>query len=190
MNYLIGYLVAGIIFLIVIYSFRNVSISKESEDLKRLVDELDIKNQTFLSKFLDQIIVPIIGLSLVVCFWPVALFLRVKSLYPSQVNDDFDDEEYKVHKSHLINRLSHDEIESTERVHDPLGAVPELPIGHLNQAWMTFREKGTEHDELWSFSGLHKAYYGKVMQSGYVRVTAGEPGDYFLTSSKMVADEN
>ena len=190
MNYLIGYLVAGFIFLIVIYSFRNVSISKESEDLKRLVDELHNKNQNFLTRFLDQIIVPIIGVSLVVCFWPVALFLKLKDLYPGQVNGDLNDDEYKVRKSDLMNRLSIDEIENRERVHDPLGAVPELPFGHLNQAWMNFLEKAAEQDEFWSFSGLHKTYWGKEMQSGYVRVTAGDPGDYFLTSSKMVTDEN
>ena len=188
MNYLIGYLVAGIIVFIVIFSFRNVSRSKESENLKKIVDDIHNKNQSFLSKFLDKIIAPIIGVSLVVCFWPAVLFLQLKELYSVQV--DIDDDEYKVRKSDLINCLSIDEIESRERVHDPLGAVPELPFGHLNQAWMTFLEKGAEQDELWSFSGLHKAYWGKEMQSGYVRVTAGELGDYFLTSSKMVADEN
>ena len=190
MNYLIGYLVAGFIVFIVIFSFRNVSRSKESEDLKKIVDEIHNKDQSFLSKFLDKIIAPIIGVSIVVCFWPIALFFKFKELYTVKVDLDSDDDEYKVRKSDLMNRLSIDEIENRERVHDPLGAVPELPFGHLNQAWMTFLEKCIEQDELWSFSGLHKAYWGKEMQSGYVRVTAGEPGDYFLTSSKMVTDEN
>ena len=190
MNYLIGYLVAGTIVLILIYSFRNESRSKESEDIKKIVDEIHNKNQSFLSKFLDQIIAPIIGVSLVVCFWPIALFFKFKELYPVTVGLDSDDDEYKVRKSDLINRISIDEIESRERVSDPIGAVPEFPFGHLNQAWMNFLKKGTEKDEFWSFSGLHKTYWGKEMQSGYVRVTAGEPGDYFLTSSKMVTDEN
>ena len=153
MNYLIGYLVAGIIYLIVMVSFRSVPISKESEDLKKIVDEIHNKNQSYLSKLLDKIIAPIIGVFLVVCFWPVVIFFQLKDLYLSHVNYDLDDE-YKVRKSDLINHLSIDEIESRERVHDPLGAVPELPFGHLNQAWKTFREKGTEQDELWVILGF------------------------------------
>jgi hypothetical protein len=42
---------------------------------------------------------------------------------------------FRVRTEDLQRRMSIGEIESAEVIRDPLGAVPELPFGHLNRPW-------------------------------------------------------
>jgi hypothetical protein len=85
--------------------------------------------------------------------------------------------------------VSVEEVEALETVLDPLGAAPNVPFGHLNAAWRAFIEGGTECDELWSFSADWQTAWGnRERRAGYVRVRAGEPGDYFLTMWKDLPD--
>jgi hypothetical protein len=44
--------------------------------------------------------------------------------------------QFAVQPGDLLELLSVEEIEQREQVFDPLGAVAELPFGHLNDAWI------------------------------------------------------
>ena len=53
-----------------------------------------------------------------------------------------------MERAHLQERLTVMQIEAREVVADPLGAVSDLPFGHLNAAWKTFVEEVGADDEL------------------------------------------
>ena len=87
-----------------------------------------------------------------------------------------------VRREHLQARLTLDEIERANRVQDPLGAVPDLPFGHLHAAWRRFVEQLQEGDELWSFATPWEFTFPlRELRQGYVVLRAGEPGPCFLT---------
>lgn len=85
----------------------------------------------------------------------------------------------------LVRPVTLDEVAQRERVHDPLGAVPDLPFGHLHGAWQRFiRDLGPE-DELWRFSMAAEAPQdpGAILE-GYVIVRNGDMGPHFVASRK------
>jgi len=59
---------------------------------------------------------------------------------------------FVVQKSHLIAAFTLEEVEAQLVIHDPLGAVPAVPMGHLNAVWVNFRAQLTPKSVLWSFS--------------------------------------
>ncbi len=58
---------------------------------------------------------------------------------------------FVVQKSHLIAAFTLEEVEAQLLIHDPLGAVPAVPMGHLNAVWENFRAQLTPKSGLWSF---------------------------------------
>ena len=86
-------------------------------------------------------------------------------------------------------RLSIEDIEARERVIDPLGAVPELPFGHLHSAWKAFLEGISPDDALWSFSANWTRWGRKELRDGYVIVRGDIIGAHFQTVWKDVAEE-
>ena len=59
---------------------------------------------------------------------------------------------FVVQKSHLIAAFTLEEVEAQLMIHDPLGAVPAVPMGHLNAVWVNYRAQLTPKSVLWSFS--------------------------------------
>lgn len=41
-------------------------------------------------------------------------------------------------RSNCAHSMSVVDAEPAERIHDPLRVVPDLPLGHLNAAWLCF----------------------------------------------------
>lgn len=86
----------------------------------------------------------------------------------------------------LIEHLSRENIEQQERYSDPFSAVPDLPFGHLHEAWQCFCQQRQDEDQLWSFridvgkdEGLdYCKRYGIV--EGYALLRDGEIcGEFF-----------
>ena len=89
---------------------------------------------------------------------------------------------FVVGHDQLQERLSVQEIEAREMVHDPLCAVPNLPFGHLNAVWCRYLEGLADGDELWSFTARWQHKWGKQEhREGYVLIQNGNPGDHILT---------
>lgn len=61
------------------------------------------------------------------------------------------------------------DIECANMVDDPLGAVPAVPFGHLNPAWLHLKDQQKSGGAFWSFRcervGLEKQF---TAFSGYV----------------------
>jgi hypothetical protein len=71
-----------------------------------------------------------------------------------------------------------------------LGAVSNLPFGHLNAAWKAFIEGVAADEELWSFTAPWQTTWGrKEIRTGYVVVRGGSPAKHFLTMWKEIEDE-
>lgn len=85
----------------------------------------------------------------------------------------------------LVRPVTLDEVAQRERVYDPLGAVPDLPFGHLHGAWQRFIRDLDPEDELWLFSMAAEAPQdpGAVLE-GYVIVRNGDMGPHFVASRK------
>jgi hypothetical protein len=91
---------------------------------------------------------------------------------------------------HLITKLEPHDAEIASYVIDPLGTVPPLPFGHLNQGWVNFLAEMLEpEDEMWSFYIPKDSDYGKhrlLAKSdirGYAKVRNGEILGEFITES-------
>jgi len=93
-----------------------------------------------------------------------------------------EEAEFKVTKADLLQKLSLADIETNERVFDPLQAVPDLPFGHLNKVWQTYVNGLEPESELWSFRGRWKTQYWDWQMQGYVAIQGEEIGKHFLTA--------
>ena len=79
-----------------------------------------------------------------------------------------------------------EEIESRERISDPLGAVPSLPFGHLNAAWAEFKDNLQTGDELRFFSVPWKECWNMELHEGYVVLREEEIGPWFTADVRQV----
>lgn len=94
---------------------------------------------------------------------------------------------FAVVRGELQEKVTVQEVERRERVLDPLGAVPDLPFGHLNAAWQEFVEGIGPDDALWSFTSHWTTPWGrKELRSGYAIVRAEIVGPHFLTVWRAV----
>lgn len=90
---------------------------------------------------------------------------------------------------HLIERMTREAIEARERVTDPLGAVPEVPFGHLNMLWQAFTDGIEAGDELWRFEARIVSEWETVaVHRGYARLRNGQVLRY-ITTEKYVPDD-
>ena len=85
---------------------------------------------------------------------------------------------------YLVKKVTIDIAESESYIDDPLGYTPNLPFGHLNQAWLMFKSGMQENDELWFFNIPQGAQHGK-----YQLQAASEIQGYALIQNMEVVDE-
>jgi hypothetical protein len=90
----------------------------------------------------------------------------------------------------LIAIVNPTDAEASSYVNDPLGTVPALPFGHLNQSWGNFLSNMPEpEDELWSFhipKGSKCGMYAMDSSgdiSGYAKVRHGQILGEFITEN-------
>ena len=91
---------------------------------------------------------------------------------------------------YLITGVNPVDAETASYIIDPLGTVPSLPFGHLNQGWENFLADMTDDaDEIWSFfipkgskCGKHRFAATSDIR-GYARVRDGEILGEFITES-------
>ena len=92
-----------------------------------------------------------------------------------------DEPEFICKPEYLVRKRTLIEAEQANIIEDPLGLVPNLPFGHLSQAWTKFlSEFGLEDEnELWYFEipvGSDISDYDTVTGpiSGYAKVIGGK----------------
>jgi hypothetical protein len=123
--------------------------------------------------------------------WPIEVCTRTAVLLWEGCGRTMDEDvPFSVAHSGLVERLSISEIEQREMVTDPLGAVPDLPFGHLHPAWKKFVEGVKPSDAIWSFSMEWKYSWGaEELRAGYVIVRNDKIGAYILTMCRWMQND-
>ncbi len=116
--------------------------------------------------------------------WP--LFV-VPAIYDSVVQRlrDRPKPAFKIVPRDLGQALSIEAVEARERVEDPLGAVPALPFGHLNPAWVQFKAGLAPGSQLSPFSKVHKDGI-KERYVGYAEVGNDPVTRWFFTGIRRI----
>lgn len=191
MIYFYGYLGIGIAVLAVLFGEHLLTKKDEPESLRDILDAFNPDRKKLSYRILDDVVVPVLAAVAVVIVWPAAVYMKVKEIFGKKSESSLEDaHEFAVERSFLQERLTVPQIEAREVVADPLGAVSDLPFGHLNAAWKAFVERVGADDELWSFTAPWQTKWGrKEVRTGYVVVRGGAPASYFLTMRKEIEDE-
>ena len=191
MIYLYWYLGIGAAVLAVVFGAHRLTKKDEPESLHDLLDAVNPDRKKLSYRILNNVVAPVLAAVAVVVVWPAALYMKGKEIFGKKSVSALDEEgEFAVERSHLQERLTVLQIEAREAVTDPLGAVPDLPFGHLNAAWKTFAEGVGADDELWSFTAPWQTTWGRrEVRTGYVVVRGGVPAAHFLSMWKEIEDE-
>jgi len=191
MTYLYWYLGIGAIAFAAFFVFAQLTRKIEPQSLRNLFDAANPDHQKPTDCIFNRFIAPIIAGVLLISIWPIPVYIELKEkILKRNKTEETDENEFIVKRAHLLVRLTLSQVEAREVVFDPLGAVPNLPFGHLNGAWRTFIESLKSSDEVWSFATRWETTWGhKEVRAGYAVVRHGVPRSYFLTMCKEVFDE-
>jgi hypothetical protein len=122
----------------------------------------------------SELVVPAIASLGMVLAWPLVAGIFVRSWLPRTAPVAPKAEPaFAVAAGDLLEPLSIQDIESREVVSDPLGAVPDLPFGHLHPAWRRFLDGQAPSDRLWRFRTAWPPYGTPTVHLGYARVRDG-----------------
>lgn len=191
MTYVYWYLGIGALFLAVIFTSHQLTKSPANERISDLMLAADPNSDKWWWKALNKGIVPILAALMVLAVWPIAIYWKAKEMLDARrAKEESPPKEFAVARDHLLKRWKVEEIESAEIVSDPLGAVPHLPFGHLNQAWEAFKYSLQGNDELWSFSATWRSEWGRDEgRDGYVVLRDEMIGPHFLTR-RVILDKD
>lgn len=185
MIYLYAYLGIGLLTLVIVLAADWIAKRQPAYAWNRFWETVGVTERSFWLGVLEGVLIPILAVLLIVVAWPMAAYMKVVDLLSGRTHKSYatqPEQEFTVMHEHLRERLSLSEIELRELVLDPLGAVPQLPFGHLHKAWAAFVEQLEATDELWSFSAeLRPVSWRTELRAGYVGVRDGRPGSFFLT---------
>lgn len=186
--FLLGYLAMGVVVCAGLFLARHFAkgSNPRTEGKTETRESPAPKHSSRWPGFKERVIVPVLVASLVIVFWPVALYVMVKDLVSSGETElPAGQRAFRVARKDLLKRLALEDIERDEMVQDPLGAVPNLPFGHLNPAWQKFKSCLLPDDEVWTFAAARPSDGGrKEHRQGYVIVRSGKPRECFLTEWK------
>lgn len=191
MIYLYWYLGIGAVVLFLMVAFHKLTKKKDDNSLSDVLADLGPERKSLWFRLLNDVLGPALIGALIVPFWPVLVFFKVKELvFGEPARGPIDEPEFAVTRDDLQTQLSLQEIEQREIVFDPLGAAPNVPFGHLNAAWKRFCGGMEPHDSLWSFTAPWTSAWGsKDIRQGYVIVRGEEIGAHFITVWKEIEED-
>lgn len=174
------YLAGGVVSLVVLYGthFRERQENATNQLLESMRGPLSTKDM-----LLEKVIAPAIACVLVVVAWPVALVCALKSKREARLEKQRrEDAVFRVRSKDLLRHTSVPEVEAVTHILDPMGAVPNLPFGHLHGVWQALLNQRPPGAELWTFSCDHTGEWGHVtVREGYVWVLDDERAPWMLT---------
>jgi hypothetical protein len=145
--------------------------------------------ETSLIDRLKEFLVYCFAISCVLVGWPGFVIYYFKHKKDEEANKawqalpDFD-----CAPEYLVAQVNPIDAEIASYVIDPLGSVPPIPFGHLNQGWVNFLANMTDDaDEMWSFYIPKGGKVGKYQfestseTRGYARVRDGKILAEFIT---------
>lgn len=179
MIYLYSYIAVGITIILIQQAAFRLAKNNKPDFSALLVDADPASRPAQLSQKLLQGLHTALVLIIASAVWPLLLVLLLAERRGPKIKSDAG---FAVRPCDLVQKISLAEIETRERVTDPLGAVPTLPFGHLHTAWQCFLGDGYDNIELWSFASTADNEWGDaVYREGYVVVQDGSPSRYFIT---------
>jgi hypothetical protein len=133
---------------------------------------------------LQRVLKPLLGFVLLIIVWPFAWFVGFMSVWEHYRNKVKDKAAvFSVKRKHLKSLCQLTEVEQNSLIHDPLGAVPALPFGHLHAVWSAFVQKKLDDAQLWSFDFVWEDRYGrKDRRSGYAWLQDREVTEWVVLS--------
>jgi hypothetical protein len=124
---------------------------------------------------------PLLAFLAIIVGWPAAFWFLARDKMAARKTVQEEKKEFAVLREHLLEQLSVGEIEATNRIDDPLGAVPDQPFGHLNAAWASLKSGMEDGDQVWRFMAIWEEYYTPEERQGYAVVRNGEPLVWWVT---------
>lgn len=160
----------------------------------------DEKSTSLKMRLANVVLIPLAIVFFFLPLWPLLLSIelgfpwhkfkfwtdKATTSVPWTLSDD--EPGFKLSKADLLQKLDRVDIESNERVFDPLHAVPDQPFGHLNKVWLSYVDGLEPGCELWSFSGHWKTQYRDWQMQGYVALQGEKTGPFFLTSQRSMRE--
>ncbi|WP_432721272.1 hypothetical protein R0381_002587 [Jeongeupia wiesaeckerbachi] len=188
MIYLYCYLGTGVVVLALVFGTRGQTKENESGSPGDFLGAANPHRKKRWYRILSNVVALSLTTAVGVVVWPVLIYLKAKEVFGKKSAFAFNEEpKFVVERGHLQERLTVLQIEAREVVADPLGAVSNLPFGHLNAAWKNFIEGIGAGDDLWSFTACWQTSWGRnEVRAGYVVVREGVPASHFLTMWKEV----
>jgi hypothetical protein len=188
MTWLWLYLGAGLVYCLGVLIWnrtrRKSAISLALENINRPMKWSD--------QLLERFIAPLLGVTLFVLGWPLVIWYMYKGKRD-------EEREAQRKKDALFRVLPHDlrspttieDVESANYVSDPLGAIPDLPFGHLNAVWADFLARRPADAELWHFACDWQSEWRTVFKrQGYVWVSGEKLNPWMLTQDDAEEDDN
>lgn len=191
MKYLIGYLAIGVLTLVAMLISHLKQEKPKFRFRSELMESIYPERKKWWYRLLDKIVAPVLAGAAVIAVWPIAIFMAVKERFFRKEPEPVPaPKEFSVTRDDLLQQTTIEEIEQRERVIDPMGAVPDLPFGHLNAAWLQFKGHVEPQDSIWTFSSNWTTDWGRrEIRAGYVILHGDSLGPHFLTTWKALDED-
>lgn len=178
----IGLALGAVALLITLFRKRKNSLSDS------LTDVLYPERRTGWYRFRERVLLPLLLLPLMGLAWPILLAVLGIDAWKDRRNRGgaSADDPPELTARDLIESVEIDAVEASAYISDPLGAVPQIPFGHLNAAWQAFLAQRQPNEALWRYQSqqAHK-WSGPELRRGYVWVRGNTIGAHFRTYRKQ-----
>lgn len=199
----------GLVVSLIVVAAHLANKRKESKFSRDIMKALNTKREAFLYRVLEDVIVPTLAFFLVWLVWPVVFILKFKDIFKkksqevvaeseldltpnrnsnsnsnSNSNPDSDDPEelaFALNDFELTRQVTIEEVERTNLIQDPMEAVPNIPFGHCNARWETFKASLQDNETIWEFESNRSELAGVQAMWGYAVKRDGRV-DRFMTT--------
>ena len=129
----------------------------------------------------DILVYTLAGLTIVIAWPGFLVWAGQRKIRDRLEHAKRNEPQFICEPKYLVRKLSLIEAEQENLINDPLGLTPNLPFGHLNDAWTKFlSEFGLEDEnELWYFEIPIGSPIGDYLKStgptsGYAKIVRGK----------------
>ena len=163
---------------------------RDPDDLISLIEAQDPRSKTLWYWVRARVLAPFFAAIAMMVLWPSVLWWWLRRwLQDRELRRRQEARIFRVRPDYLRERMSVEEVERREVVHDPLRAVPDLPFGHLHTIWRDLKSGIRPGDELWSFSAHWDDDWARPhLHEGYVLWRNGRAAGHVLTVYKPLQD--
>ncbi|QWD63374.1 hypothetical protein [Polynucleobacter sp. MWH-UH2A] len=177
-EYLLVYMTPGL--LLLAYFLINKWRERPSEFARAIMKT--VGKETSLVDQLKECLVYVIATLCILLGWPAFLIWLPFNIAQQKRNEEWQAlPDFDCAPEYLVAQVNPIDAELASYIVDPLGTVPAVPFGHLNQGWANFLAEMTDPtEEIWSFCIPKGSKTGKYQfeatseTRGYARVRDGK----------------